>query len=259
MSENQTALKDSTVMMREENDAETIDLLELFYALLGKWQWIVATTLCGALIACIAAFFFIAPKYQATAIIYVISRKDSAINISDLQIGTALTSDYIEVFNMWEVHEKVISNLDLPYTYKEMSSMLSVTNTSDTRMLNISFTSTSPEEAADVANAYAKVVREYIAEKMDTDKPSIMSTARVPTSPVSPNKTRMILLGALIGLVASCGVIVLITLMDDTYKTSEDIRKYAGLVTLAEIPMEKAEEKHTHKKQELKLPGGKMQ
>lgn len=240
--------------MPDQDEAE-IDLLEIFYALVGKWQWIAAVTLFCALVTGIVSFFFIAPKYQASATIYVISRKDSAINISDLQIGTALTSDYIEVFNMWEVHEKVISNLDLPYTYSEMSSMLSVTNTSDTRMLKISFTSTSPEEAAEVANEYAKVASDYIAEKMVTDKPSMMSTALVPTTPVSPNKTKNILLGALVGFVVSCGVIVVIMLMDDTYKTAEDIRKYTGLVTLAEIPMEKAEEKHTYKK-ELKLPGG---
>ena len=69
--------------------------------------------------------------------IYVLSRRDSAINMSDLQIGTALTSDYIKVFQMWEVHEAVISNLDLPYSYSKMKSMLSVVNASDTRMLDI--------------------------------------------------------------------------------------------------------------------------
>ncbi len=254
MSENQTVLKERAAALPDQDEAE-IDLLEIFYALVGKWKWIAAVTLFCALVAGIVSFFFIAPKYQASATIYVISRKDSAINISDLQIGSALTSDYIEVFNMWEVHEKVISNLDLPYTYTQMSSMLSVTNTSDTRMLKISFTSTSPEEAAEVANEYAKVASSYIAEKMVTDKPTTMSSALVPTSPVSPNKTRNILLGALLGFVASCGVIVLLMLLDDTYKTAEDIRKYTGLVTLAEIPMEKTDEKHTYKK-ELKLPGG---
>lgn len=258
MAENQTDLKVKSAAVQKQNDADVIDLVEVFYTLLGKWQWIAATTLICALIMGIVSVFFIAPKYRATATIYVVSRKDSAINMSDLQIGTALTSDYIEIFNMWEVHEKVISNLDLPYTYKEMSSMLTVTNTSDTRMLNIAFTSTSPEEAAKVANEYAKVASNYIAEKMVTDKPTMMSTALVPTSPISPNKTKNVLLGAMVGLVASCGVIILIMLLDDTYKNAEDIRKYTGLATLAEIPVEKStDEKHGNTKSGLKLPGGK--
>ena len=243
-----------------ESDEETIDLLELLYALLGKWREIAAATVACALIAAIGVLFFVTPKYQASSTIYVISRKDSAINISDLQIGTALTDDYIQVFHMWEVQEKVISNLDLPYTYNQLDGMLSVTNASNTRMLEITVTSESAQEAADIANEYAEVVRDYIAKKMATDKPSIMSTALVPTVPVSPNKTKSILLGALLGFVVSAGVIVVITLLDDTYKTAEDIKKYTGLVTMAVIPLEKSDEpKHQRADKQigLKLPGGK--
>lgn len=242
-----------------EDDEETIDLLELAAALLEKWKLLAIATLVCALLAGFYAFFLTTPQYQATATIYVISRKDSAINISDLQIGSALTSDYIEVFHLWEVHEQVISELDLPYTYAQMDSMLSITNTSNTRMLNIAFTSPSPEEAAAVANKYATVASNYIAKKMVTDKPTIMSTALVPSSPVSPNKTKIILLAALAGFVLSAGVVVLQTLLNDTYKTADDIKKYTGLVTLASIPIEKSEsELHTKTTQthHFRLPGG---
>ena len=153
----------------------------------------------------------------------MISRKDSAINISDLQIGSELTDDYIQVFHLWEVQEQVISELDLPYTYGQLDSMLSVSNASNTRMLKISVISEDPQEAADIANKYAEVVREYIAKKMVTDKPSIISTALVPTAPVSPNKTRTIMLGAMLGFVVCAGVFVLLAVMDATYKTAASL------------------------------------
>lgn len=260
MSDYQMPPKEVNLSQPVESDEETIDLLELLYALLGKWREIAAATVACALIAAIGVLFFVTPKYQASSTIYVISRKDSAINISDLQIGTALTDDYIQVFHMWEVQEKVISNLDLPYTYSQLDGMLSVTNASNTRMLEITVTSESAQEAADIANEYATVVRDYIAKKMATDKPSIMSTALVPTVPVSPNKTKSILLGALLGFVVSAGVVVVMTLLDDTYKTTEDIKKYTGLVTMAVIPLEKSDEpKHQRADKQigLKLPGGK--
>lgn len=260
MSDYQMPPKEVNLSQPVESDEENIDLLELLYALLGKWREIAAATVACALIAAIGVLFFVTPKYQASSTIYVISRKDSAINISDLQIGTALTDDYIQVFHMWEVQEKVISNLDLPYTYSQLDGMLSVTNASNTRMLEITVTSESAQEAADIANEYATVVRDYIAKKMATDKPSIMSTALVPTVPVSPNKTKSILLGALLGFVVSAGVVVVITLLDDTYKTTEDIKKYTGLVTMAVIPLEKSDEpKHQRADKQigLKLPGGK--
>lgn len=51
----------------------------------------------------------------------------------------------------------VISNLNLPYNYEEMRGMLTVTNDADTRMLDITITSPSAEEAAMIANEYADV------------------------------------------------------------------------------------------------------
>lgn len=136
------------------------------------------------------------------------------------------------------MHEEVISNLTLPYSYAQMRSMLSVVNESGTRMLDISFTSPSPIEAAAIANEYAKVASQYIADTMATDKPNIMSVALIPANPVSPNKTKNILLGMILGLLLGAGIVTLRMVTNDTYKTAEDIRKYTGLVTLAVVPIE---------------------
>ena len=220
-----------------EQDEDTIDLLELALGLLEHWKLIAVTAVTGAVLMALYTFFLVTPMYKATATIYVVSRNDSVLNFSDLQVGSELTSDYIKVFEMWEVHEKVISNLNLNYTYTNMASMLSVTNTSDTRMLDITVTNPDPEEAAAIANEYADVGAKYISEKMKTGEPTLMSSARVPENPFSPNKAKNILLGFVVGFVLACGVVVVRILLDDTYKTAEDIRKYAGLVVLASVPM----------------------
>ena len=223
---------------QQPEDAAEIDLLELMYCLLGGWKIILCLALICAIVAGVFTVFFVTPMYCATSTIYVLSRKDSAINMSDLQIGTALTSDYVKVFSMWEVHEEVIANLDLPYSYAQMEKMLTVNNDSGTRMLDISIKSPSPTEAAAIANEYANVVSQYIAQTMATDKPNIMSVALVPTNPVSPNKTKNIMLGFILGFLLGAGFITLRTITNDTYKTAEDIRKYTGLVTLAVVPVE---------------------
>ncbi len=222
----------------QTNEEITIDLEELLYRLLAKWKMIVCMALGFAVIFGAYTHFFVTPMYRATSTIYVLSRKDSAISISDLNLGTALTADYIKVFKMWEVHEEVISNLDLPYTYSEISDMLTVTNDSQTRMLDISIESPDPEEAAKISNEYATVVSKYIEETMSTERPNLMSVARVPANPVSPNKVRNVLLGFLLGGFVAAGIVVVQTLMNDKYQTAEDIRRYTGLITLASVPDE---------------------
>lgn len=223
-----------------DDDEMSIDLLELAYRLLGSWKLIVCLALIGTLIAVVYTQFWVTPMYEATSTIYVLSRKDSAINMSDLQLGTALAQDYIKVFDMWEVHEEVISNLNLPYSYKQMADMLTIRNDSGTRMLDIVITSPDPQEAAQIANEYARVASQFIADTMSTDKPNIMSVALTPVNPISPNKTRDILIGFLLGTMLACGFVCLRTVMDDKYKTADDIRKYTGLVTLAVVPLEES-------------------
>ena len=233
-----TIVRERTALAAQpEQEEDTIDLLELFMGLLAHWKLIAATAVVGTVLTALCTFFLITPMYKATATIYVVSRNDSVLNFSDLQVGSELTSDYIKVFEMWEVHEQVISNLDLNYTYTNMASMLSVTNTSDTRMLDITVTNPDPEEAAAIANEYADVGAKYISEKMKTDEPTLMSSARVPENPFSPNKAKNILLGFVVGFVLACAVVVLRTMLDDTYKSADDIRKYTGMVVLASIPL----------------------
>lgn len=219
-------------------DESSIDLMEMMCRLLDRWKLILGLALVLALGAALYTSLCVTPMYEATSTIYVLSRSDSAINMSDLQIGTALTKDYIKVFKLWEVHEKVISNLNLPYSYSQMRSRLSVVNDADTRMLDITFSSPSPEEAAAVANEYARVGSAYIAETMSTDKPNIMSSALAPTRPVSPNRTKNVLLGLLLGVILGVGIVIVQMLLDDRYRTAEEIRRYAGLATLGVVPVE---------------------
>ena len=223
----------------QNNDAEvTIDLKEVMFRLLSKWKMILCVSLALAIAAGIYTAVFVTPMYRATSTIYVISRKDSAINMADLQIGTALTQDYVEVFDMWEVHEQVISNLGLPYSYSQMRKMLKVENVKDTRMIDIHVTSPYPAEAAEIANEYASVVSQYIADTMSTDKPNVMSVALEPANPVSPNLTKNVLLGFILGFLISAGTVTVQAVSDDNYKTAEDIRTYTGLNTLAVIPLD---------------------
>lgn len=223
--------------VKQGDDAMTIDLVDLFYRLLASWKLIVCLALVGAVIAGVYTIYFVTPMYQATSIIYVLS-PESILNMSSLQLGTALTSDYIKVFNMWEVHEEVISNLNLDYSYAQMRNMLSVTNSTGTRMLDIVVTNSSPVLAAEIANEYARVASNYIQETMATDKPNIMSHALEPSNPVSPNRTRNIIIGFLLGGMLAAGIVTVQYLMDDKLKSSDDIRQYTGMVTLAVVPID---------------------
>ena len=78
------------------NPAEDeINLAELAMVLVQKLPVIIACAVVGMLVAGLVTYFGIAPKYKATSTLYVVSASNnSVVNLSDLQIGTSLTSDY---------------------------------------------------------------------------------------------------------------------------------------------------------------------
>ena len=118
------------------SEDDEINLVELLYRLIEKWKIIALASLLGALIAAVYTFCFITPMYTATSKLYVVNTKDSAINLSDLQIGNYLASDYTEVFSNWHVHEMVLQRLGLDYTYSQLAGMVSVKNPKDTRRIS---------------------------------------------------------------------------------------------------------------------------
>ena len=74
-----------------------------------------------------------------------------------------------------------------------------------------------------------------------------LSSARVPENPFSPNKAKNIMMGFVVGFVLASAVVVLRTMLDDTYKSADDIRKYTGMVVLASIPLADAGEQPKEK------------
>ena len=239
------ARMDKETAEKEDKDAVfEIDLQALLFRLLDKWMFIVSAALVGAIVMAITSFVFLTPMYQATSKLYVLSAADSAINLSDLQIGAYLTKDYQEVFTNWEVHQQVIDNLGLDYTYDALEKMLTIENPSDTRILRITFRSDDPKEAMYAANEYANVAKRYIGVTMKTEEPMIMSEALLPTKPVSPRKALNTFLGFIIAGFAAAAVIVMQFILDDKVKTADEILRYADMPTLAVVPAKESDTMH---------------
>ncbi|MBE5801463.1 MAG: capsular polysaccharide biosynthesis protein [Clostridiales bacterium] len=238
-----------------ERDEAEIDLLELFYHILDHWKLVFVCFLIGAVLVGGYTKLFMKPTYEATAKMYVLSSSDSVVNLSDLQLGTYLASDYLEVFKTHEVTNAVIQNLNLPYAYKDMQKMLNLSNPSGTRILHITVRCGDPAEAALIANEYLRVASQYVADVMVTDKPTELSVALEPERPVGPSTSRNAILGALAGTILACGILIIRFLLDDKVKTGEDITKLTGLPILAEVPVFAMKQANEAEQAAAALPG----
>lgn len=229
--------QDMIAKQAEINEEVEIDLFDFFEYLLRKIKIILIAVIAAFVLAFFYAFIVATPMYEATAQLYVVNSQDSVVNLSDLQIGSYLTSDYQLVFDTWEVNQQVIKNLQLPYDMLELQEMVTVTNPSNTRALFITATSPSPKEAAAIANEFATVARQYISDTMMTEMPTTLSTALEPIDPISPRKMLILAAGIMVALLISVGGLFVVYCRDDKIKTGNDLLKYTGASPLAIIPI----------------------
>ncbi len=220
-----------------DNEA-SIDLLEIVYVFRRNIVWILLFALLGGLVAGLYTYFGITPKYQASSKLYIVSTSNDVINLSDLQIGTNLAADYKELILLRPVLQQVIDNLDLDISTTSLRKMRNVSNTTGTRILRITATTTNPDLSRDIANEMASVARDWLPEAMNGKTPNIVETAIAPKSRSSPSYARNAMVGVLFGAVIVCAFLVIRMLMNDTVVTAEDMEKYFGSMPLTTIPEE---------------------
>lgn len=222
-----------------DNDEITIDLAELFGVLLSKPHIILLAGIFMALVAFVGTKLLITPQYTSVTKVYVFNKQsdNTGTTMTDLQTGTLLTKDYMELAKSRPVLEQVIAVLNLDITPSELRDMISVETPADTRILSISVQNPDPKQAKEIADAVRESVCIQITDIMNVDTVNTVEDGNLPTSPSSPNVMKNLVLGGMLGVILAIGIIVLIHILNDTIKTPDDVERHLGLNVLANIPI----------------------
>jgi len=226
---------------RNTNDKSEIDLLHLVKLLWSKaWLIVLVMILLGAL-AFSYAMFFVTPMYQATAKMYVnnksISVGSSVLSISDISAAKELLNTYVEILHTRETLEVVIENTGVEYTYEQLSRMISASSVNDTEIFAITVTGPDPKEAKDIVDQIVKILPDRITNVITDTQPRLVDKAVTPVNRSSPSYTRYAVIGMLVGFVLTCGIIIIIDLMDTTMRSEDYLtQNYPEIPVLAIVP-----------------------
>ena len=216
---------------------DDFELIDLFGYYFSRLPMLIAAMLIGAVVAGLVTQLLIPDRYTATSRMYMVSASsDTVVNLADLNIGTSLSSDYVELMQTRPVVEGVIQSLGLDYSYEELLKMLSLSVVPNTRIVKISATSVDPKEAMAIANQMAKTSRVELPKVMEAPTPTVAEFAVLPTKRSAPSLSTNVVAGALGMLLLALVVLTVIYWMDDTIKTSEDLEKVFGIIALSVIP-----------------------
>lgn len=189
----------------------------------------------------VVSAFIITPQYQSTSKLYLL-KSDPISSITDLQIGTNMAVDYMEVIDGRPILDQVITNLGLDISYGELHGMLTFRNPTSSRIIEITATHPDPQTAKAIADEMADVASEFIGDKMGQDDPSVLQYGYVAGGPVSPNVLQNTILGAVAGAFLAIAIIIITYLMNDTIMTPDDMEKKVGLHVLASLPFDEEED-----------------
>lgn len=183
---------------------------------------------------------FIKPKYRASAMVYVRanSQTGNTTTTSEMSVAKQLVTTYSIILETDSVLEEVYENLDEAYKVSvgTIKSNLSEEAIENSEIFRINYVDTDPGRAEKIVNAVAEIAPQKIIEVVQTGAAQVVQYASTPSSPISPHVMRNTAIGAVIAFVVTAGIFVLISLLDTSIRTSEDLSDTFGITVLGTIP-----------------------
>ena len=219
----------------ELNDEVEIDLSELFKLFKKNIKLIIILALVGIVIAVSLTTFFIDKKYASQGSILLKAEVvDGSIDSSQLSANNMMVNNYIELLQGNAIQNQVASNLNI--TGDEVNKALTVTNTAETQIIEISAITTNPELSKNIVEETITVFTTLVQEKLNVTNLTIVDQPEINANPVSPSMTQNILIGGIIGIVISLAYILLTYLLDTKIKSGEQAEQILGVPLLGTIP-----------------------
>lgn len=219
----------------ELNDEVEIDLSQLLKLLKKNIRLIIILALVGIIIAASATTFLISKKYQSQGSILL---KADVVNgsLDSTQVNTnkMMVNNYVKLLQGNNIQDQVAKNLNI--TSAEVRSSLSITNTTDTQIIEISSTTVDPGLSKRIVDETISVFTTLIQEKLDVTNVTIVDQPEVNPNPVSPSMVKNVIIGAVAGIVISLGYLLLTYLLDTKIKNGEQAEQYLGVPLLGIVP-----------------------
>lgn len=232
-------------MDNNSNLAETrgfeIDIKKIYHKMKPRLILVVIATILTAVLSGVITHFFFTPQYTATTKLYVYSNSDrvttnSSITSGELTASQDLVNTYIYILESDTVLEAVIKDLGLDATAGQLRGMINAKKAQDTVAFEVSVTSPSAKWSADVANSLAKIAPDEIVRVVKAGGVEIIDKAKTPKSPSSPNMQKNVMVGMIIGFVASFGLLLIYCLFDTSITSAKDIEREFEIPVLGTIP-----------------------
>lgn len=198
--------------------------------------WIVL----GGIVSSILTFSFITPKYSSNIDILVNQKANNEqVQYAAQQADLQVINTYKDVLTKPIILTPVLKEVKRIDNYQgnlgTLSNAIKVSNQTNSQVITVTVTDKNAYVAADIANTIGKVFTKKVKKMMQVDNVTIVSSAKVNTKPVSPNKKLYIFVGLVIGLLIGVTIAFIKELTDKTVKDSSFLIDELGLTNIGSV------------------------
>lgn len=217
----------------------TLNLLEIRKIVKKNIVLLITLPLLFLIISIIVTNYFIDNKYVAKTQLLVYEKQSQPLNfnnkVQEIQSNLQLVNTYSEIVKSPRILEKVAKDSNVSYEADALAKMLTVTNQTDTQILNIAIQSKDAKEAELIANNVAKTFQKEIPKIMDVNNVSILSNSNNTAIQVSPKLLINTTIGLTSGIMLAIIIVIIRQITDKRIKNEADVKENLDIPVLGLI------------------------
>ncbi len=226
--------------MSRKDDEMIINIGHLINILKNNVVSIITWSMLGLVVSMGIVFLFIEPRYSSNVDILVNQKANNEqVQYTTQQADLQAINTYKDVLTKPIILAPVLKEVKRTDNYQgnlsTLEKSIKVSNQTNSQVVTVTVTDKNAYVAADIANTIGKTFTKKVKKMMQVDNVTIVSSAKVDTKPVSPNKKIFALMGAIIGLIVGIVIAFIKELTDKTVKDSSFLTDELGLTNIGSV------------------------
>lgn len=220
-------------------EEQLLSINDVFKTLKRRWRIIVSIILICLIGSTVYSFFIARPVYKVSTKLFIgkeVTEGGADYNSSEIQMYQKLIKTYAGIAQSEDVIQRALDRSNIDLNAKSILANMEVTPGVDDQFLTIALKSEDPSEGLEILN---NIIDEFIetSSKIYTNgNISVVTTAKYPDSPISPNKMMNIAISFILGLMIGVGLSFLLEYLDDTAKSKDEVEAILGVPVLGVLP-----------------------
>ena len=231
---------------------DIIKFEDIIKALKNGWKMIVTITIICTLSAALISYFLIKPKYETTVKVFIGKKttvehskyqnnnnNNVGYDSSEVSMYQNLMQTYAQVITTKDSIGLALKSIGIPTTQATIDSILgglSVSTSKDTQILDITYKSTNKNEMVPIVNSITNAFITQSKKLISNGNVQVIEAPQTPTLPISPNKKLNIIIGFIIGLILSVGIVFLLEYLDNSIKSADELERLLDIPVIGIIP-----------------------